>query len=299
MTPLISVVIPTYNRARDLKRALKSLLAQTYIHWEALVVDNQSDDDTDDVVSGFNDSRIKLAKIQNNGIIAASRNLGINLACGQYVAFLDSDDWWKPQKLEISLKYFQYGADVVYHDLYSVSRADQIFFPKKAKTFKLLKPVFNNLIEKGNALINSSVVVRKDILLAINGLSEDSDLISAEDYDAWLKIAKITDNFFRINKTLGYYWAGGGNVTNPQRTLKACDAIEVRYLNKDKENLTNPVSALGWLDYARGRAYYSLRHYESAERYLKTIKLNRSNFQIAIKARWTLLMIAFCRLRDF
>jgi glycosyltransferase involved in cell wall biosynthesis len=297
MAPLISVVIPTYNRARDLSRALKSLLAQTYIHWEAVVVDNQSDDDTDAVVNSFNDSRIKLAKIQNNGVIAASRNVGINLARGQYVAFLDSDDWWKPQKLEVSLKHLQYGADVVYHDLYSVSRVDQIFFLKKAKTFKLQKPVFNSLISNGNALINSSVVVRKDILLAINGLSEDLDLISAEDYDAWLKIAKITDSFFRINKTLGYYWAGGGNVSNPQRTLKACDAIEVRYLNK--ENLTEPGIALGWLDYARGRAHYSLRHYESAERFLKPIKLNRSNFQIAIKARWTLLMIAFCRLRDF
>src|SRR3989338_2810117 len=102
MKPIVSIVIPTYNRACDLERALKSVLAQTYSNWEALVVDNHSSDNTDDVVKSLNDSRLKLFKIHNDGVIAASRNAGVKHATGEYIAFLDSDDWWMPQKLEES-----------------------------------------------------------------------------------------------------------------------------------------------------------------------------------------------------
>ena len=74
---LVSVVIPTYNHAHFLGEAFQSIVDQTYTNWEALVVDNNSKDNTDDVVSSFDDIRIKLFKINNNGIIGASRNLGI------------------------------------------------------------------------------------------------------------------------------------------------------------------------------------------------------------------------------
>ena len=110
-TPRISIVIPTYNRARDLERALKSLKAQTFINWEVLIIDNESVDNTDEVVSGFSDPRMKLFKIDNDGVIAASRNLGIREASGEYIAFLDSDDWWKPKKLEESVKCLEKSAD--------------------------------------------------------------------------------------------------------------------------------------------------------------------------------------------
>lgn len=92
MSKLVSIVIPTYNRAQDLERALKSLLAQTFCDWEALIVDNYSKDNTDELIKSFNDPRMKLFKIHNQGVIAASRNVGIKNAKGGYVAFLDSDD---------------------------------------------------------------------------------------------------------------------------------------------------------------------------------------------------------------
>ena len=119
---LVSVVIPTYNRASDLKRALKSVLYQTYFNWEVLVIDNFSTDGTNELISEINDVRIKLFKIKNEGVIAASRNLGIKLSMGEYVAFLDSDDYWLPKKLEISLKFLKEGADIVYHDLHLFSK---------------------------------------------------------------------------------------------------------------------------------------------------------------------------------
>ena len=113
---LISIVLPTFNRSHVLGRAIDSVLAQTYSNWELIIVDNHSSDQTDILVNNYHSSKIVLLKIHNKGIIAKSRNCGINHAHGELVAFLDSDDWWYPKKLEIVMKYFD-QADIVYHDL--------------------------------------------------------------------------------------------------------------------------------------------------------------------------------------
>ena len=89
-SPLVSIIIPTYNNAEFLGKALKSVIDQTYGSWEAIVIDNNSTDQTDEVINKFQDIRIKYYKISNYGIIAKSRNLGINLAKGEWIAFLDS-----------------------------------------------------------------------------------------------------------------------------------------------------------------------------------------------------------------
>ena len=192
MNPLISVILPTYNRAGLLKRALSSIISQTYPHWEVLVVDNNSTDNTDQIVHDFNNERIRLLKVDNHGVIALSRNVGIREARGEYIAFLDSDDWWKSNKLEKSLAYLENGKDVVYHDLFVVAKRNQRVLWRKARTRTLKIPIFKDLITNGNALNNSSVVLRKKILEDIGGLSEDRSLVSIEDYDAWLRASLAT-----------------------------------------------------------------------------------------------------------
>lgn len=289
MTQLISIVIPTFNRVCDLKRALQSVQKQTYANWEALIVDNFSVDGTEEMVMEFNDPRMKLFKLHNKGVIAASRNLGISEANGEYVAFLDSDDWWAPEKLRISLFYLNQGAELVYHDLFLIKKPGQRFFPRKVRTRVLNKPVYEDLLISGNKINNSSVVVKKKLLTSIDGLSEDLDLVAAEDYDAWLRIAKITDKFHRINKTLGFYWAGGGNTTNPTQTLKIADVIESRYFDGDQ--IADVKLRYSWLDYARGRARFKLRCHELARKNLKKIHWNQAPPLIFFKAKWMLLAI--------
>jgi glycosyltransferase involved in cell wall biosynthesis len=286
--PVISVVIPTYNRANDLKRALKSVQVQTFTNWEVLIVDNHSVDNTDQVVSDFNDSRIKLFKIHNNGVIAASRNVGIREASGAYIAFLDSDDWWKPEKLKLSLDALNAGADLVYHDLFLVTKTDQRLFLKKVTTRGLTRPVFDNLLTNGNCIINSSVVVKKILLTSIGGISEDYDLIAAEDYDCWLRIAKLTDKFTRIPKSLGYYWAGGGNISNPERTIESVDAIVLRYL--DNKCMRHNGGA-NWIHYSRGRACYLLCNWELAKKHLSNIGWLGTPLKMYIKSQWMLQLI--------
>ena len=295
-SPLVSVVLPTYNRARDLERALNSVLAQSYSSWEAVVIDNHSNDDTEDVVARLDDRRITLHKIHNEGVIAKSRNMGMAHARGEYVAFLDSDDWWTPNKLEESVTRLAAGADVVYHDLFLVKRPNQRRFWRTARTRSLRRPVFEDLIANGNGLTNSSVVVRASLLRAIGGLSEDRALIATEDFDAWLRIAAISDRFERIPSTLGYYWAGGGTTSNPERVLETIDAIETRYASALSS--VRASGGGGWIEYGRAKAHYRLGANDRALKSL--VQLRRSELPLSIRAKAVglRLMIALRRIRD-
>lgn len=293
MNPLVSIIIPTYNRAEDLKRALQSVFDQTFTNWEVVVVDNHSVDDTDSLIKSFNNQKIKLFKIHNSGIISASRNLGLKHALGEYIAFLDSDDWWLPKKLEESIKYMIQGADIVYHDLFYVTKSDQRFNWRRVRGRKLKSPVFYDLLESGNALPNSSVVVRKKLLNEIKGLSEDKDMVSSEDYDAWLRIARISEKFQKIPDVLGFYWAGGGNVTNPDRTLKYITALEKLYIDTTPD--LGVKGRIFWLNYAKGRACFCLKDFKNANKHLSLNHWTRVPFIINLKTCWMLLVISLYR----
>jgi glycosyltransferase involved in cell wall biosynthesis len=289
MNPLVSIIIPTYNRAEDLKRALRSVFDQTFTDWEVLVVDNHSIDNTESLINSFNDPRIKLFKIHNEGVIAASRNLGLKHALGEYIAFLDSDDWWQPKKLEESIKYLGQGADVVYHDLFWVTRPDQSFFWRRTRGRNLKNPVFYDLIKNGTTLCNSSVVVRKELLKTINGLCEEENMVGAEDYDAWLRIAKISEKFQRIPQTLGYYWAGGGNMSNPSRTLKYIAVLEKLYICTIPD--LDVRQSIFWLNYTRGRACFCLKDFDGAKKYLSLNRWSRAPLMFSIKTCWMLFVM--------
>ena len=129
-TPLVSIVIPTYNHAKFISKALKSVIDQTYKNWEAIIIDNESVDETYKLVNDFNDPRIKYFKISNDGVIAKSRNLGIKEAKGDWIAFLDSDDWWTKDKLEVCFRKIGKNTDFIYH-AYEYVNKSKSFFKKK------------------------------------------------------------------------------------------------------------------------------------------------------------------------
>ena len=168
-TPLVSVVIPTYNHARYLGRALQSVLDQTYVNWEAIVIDNHSTDNTDEVMASFADPRFTYLKIHNNGVIAVSRNAGIRAAKGEWIALLDSDDWWTADKLQACFDSINDQVDLVYHDLEIVTDHPRLFRRKIIKSWQAKTPVLMDLLLKGNAITNSSVLVRKSLLEKIRG----------------------------------------------------------------------------------------------------------------------------------
>jgi glycosyltransferase involved in cell wall biosynthesis len=263
----VSVVIPTYNRARDLQRALNSVTAQTWKDWEVLVVDNHSQDETRRVVEGFREARMRLLTVHNHGVIGLSRNLGVAAASGEYVAFLDSDDWWLPKKLERCVEALAAGADVVYHDLYFATTASSRPRLRRASTRPLASPVLTDLLERGNALVNSSVVVRRSALIEAGGLSEDPRVASWEDYECWLRLARVTERFVRLRGVLGFYWAGGGNVTAPARTLRNLGHLRDMYFAPVGRGRDHDLPA--WIHYNLGRAHCRLGAYSEAVRHLR------------------------------
>lgn len=280
--PLVSIIIPTYNRAADLKRALNSVMAQTYAHWECLIIDNHSADHTDDIIRHFNDSRIKLFKIHNQGIIAASRNLGIKHAQGQYIAFLDSDDWWKPEKLQKSIDCLEQGADIVYHDLHRVKKPNQRLFLRRIKCRTLKAPVYSDLLKRGNGLANSSVVLNAKLMSQIKGFSEDIDLIAIEDFEGWCRIAKLTNRFHYISTPLGYYWSGGGNASSAKRAVVNLIRFQTLHLLPFLEKRSQSVMPLWW-QYAYARALYLTGNYRAALSILHSIQQGTCSFIIKLK----------------
>ena len=203
--PLVSVVIPTYNHGHYLGRALQSVLDQTYTHWEAFVIDNHSTDDTDQVLSRFADPRITVLKIHNNGVIAASRNMGIRAAKGQWIAFLDSDDWWTVDKLQVCLEHINGQVDVVYHRLEIVTNKSRLFGIRAINSWQVKTPVLIDLLVRGNAIATSSAVVRAALIQQLNGMNESPAMAAAEDYNTWLRIAQTSDGFTYVQERLGYY----------------------------------------------------------------------------------------------
>lgn len=232
--PKISVVIPNYNRARDLQRCLNSLLAQSFKDFEVLVCDDGSSDDSAAVAAQYSDKLdIVFQTAENFGGPARPRNRGIKIARAPYIAFLDSDDWWMKDKLLHSYIALEGGADVVFHDLFIVRTLDQRQFSEKIKSTYLESPVFESLLCDGVSIPNSSVVTRKNLLDQIEGVSEDRDLISVEDYDTWIRLANITEKFIRLPICLGYYWVGGGNISaaSPKQQM-LIKALYARHLDK-------------------------------------------------------------------
>ena len=294
--PLVSIVIPTYNRAHCISQTIKSVIEQTRTDWELIIIDNNSTDNTLEIISNFSDKRISIRQIENNGIVASSRNLGIKSSKGKYVAFLDSDDWWMPEKLEIALCALECGSDLVYHDLYKISKLPVVVKDHlRVPTRPLNCPVFVDLLTNGNAIVNSSVVVRRSFLQEISGFSEEEDLVGSEDFDGWIRISRLTEKFERLEDVLGYYWDGGGNLTSAKLTLSNNLFLSHRYetdLNRIfGENLP------GWMTYALARASLALDEFAEGRRYsLLTLKAKVSN-RIRLKALaiWVLSVIRFSR----
>ncbi len=278
---LVSIIMPSYNSGLYIKKAIDSVMKQTYSQWELIVIDNYSVDNTIEIARSYQCDKIKIFKTNNQGIIAKSRNLGIQKSSGNLIAFLDSDDWWENNKLSESVKHIQLGNDIVYHPLKIVNKSNSIFIPKSTSTIGFDNDIFSNLIEFGNFIPNSSVVVKKHFLEAVSYISEDENLMAAEDYDCWLKIAKLTNNFYCINNCLGHYFYNGTGSNSLERKIKNLEFLKVKYINKHVEmnGTLKPI----WVLYFEIRFNYIKRNFKKSEKLIK--ELIKRNLSISMKLK--------------
>jgi glycosyltransferase involved in cell wall biosynthesis len=279
-TPLVSVVIPTYNHAQYLRRALQSVIDQKYTNWEAIVIDNHSKDSTDEVMASFDDPRITYLKIHNNGVIAASRNAGIREAKGEWIAFLDSDDWWTTDKLKACWESINDKADLIYHDLEIVTEQSRLFGRKVIKSWQVKPPVLVDLLLNGNAIVNSSAVVRKNFLEKIGGINESVGMIASEDYNTWLRIAQLTDRFVHLPRRLGYYLTHNQSISQKDMSIpgRVAAAEFIHLLDDQKKNKLEAN-----FRYAGGRFNYLAGNHAKAKEDL-WLAMRHGNPLIRIKA---------------
>ena len=208
LNPLVSIIVPTFNRKDMLKETLDSILNQTYSNFELIVVDNYSNYDFFQSIKSLNDKRIKSFQNNNNGVIAANRNFGISLSKGEYIAFCDDDDIWEPSKLKTQIESMQKeNADLSFTD---------IGFLMNAKGYNLLhdfqRKILSLIVNMGsksiflfqNVICNSTVVVRKEVLNRVGVFNESSSIVKAEDYDLWLRVIRQHKTIYVNEKLLKY-----------------------------------------------------------------------------------------------
>ena len=202
--PFFSVVIPTYNQAKHLEEAIKSVINQTLQDYEIIIVDNYSTDETQDIIEKYKSNKIKMIKFNNKGIIGASRNQAIKISRGKWIAFLDSDDMWFKNKLKVIYEEIKNGSDV---KVYCSDELIENFNSKKKKLWyygPYNNDFYKSLLSNGNCVPTSSSVVNKEILLQDQiFFDEKKQFVTAEDYDFFLKIAKKGYKFEFLRKILG------------------------------------------------------------------------------------------------
>jgi glycosyltransferase involved in cell wall biosynthesis len=182
-TPCISVIIPTYNRCWILKEAIDSVLSQEYTDFEIIVVDDGSNDATAALLSAYGD-QIKTIYQGNSGVSAA-RNAGILMAKGKYVAFLDSDDIWLPEKLSCQVDFFHSHAEAVICQTDEIWIRNGVRVNPKNRHKKPSGMIFEPSLQL--CLVSPSAVMIKKSLFDAVGLFNEA-FPACEDYDLWLRI---------------------------------------------------------------------------------------------------------------
>ncbi len=260
--PLISVVIPSFNHAKWIGSAIDSVLSQTYQNFELLIIDNNSTDFTDEILANYSDERIRVIKVNNHGSIAFSRNRALDLARGEWIAFLDSDDCWKTNKLQTCYEHFSQETDFIYHHLTIISHEKKKQRDHTIKSRKLMSPIFLDLLVGGNTIATSSVVLRSQVYRAVNGMRENPELIGTEDFNTWLRVSKITDKFKLIPISLGYYRVHDKNVSL-KSGLKAIDEATKEFLGELSESQKRDMQSN--LLYLKVRSQFLQKQYDDME----------------------------------
>ena len=233
MNDLISIITPAHNTGKFISATIQSVLHQTYPNWEMLIVDDDSTDDTAQLVASFHDSRLVYIKNERNSGAAYSRNKALRMAKGRWIAFLDSDDLWHPQKLERQLAFMENGGFEFSYTCYSEIDEENrplgktVFGPKiitKQKMLDYCWPGCLTVMYDAKAL----------------GLIQIADLKKNNDYAMWLQLSKKADCHL-LQENLALYRKRLGSLTAHGKL----SLIRYHYLMfRQSENMPAVTSAL-------------------------------------------------------
>jgi len=222
--PVVSVIIPAFNRAWCLEATLQSVLDQTFKNFEVIVVDDGSTDGTLDLLRQF--PQVRVHRWEDNRGVSAARNLGITMARGEWICFLDSDDRWAENKLQVQVDWIQDHPEcrACYTDEIWIRNGVRVN-PKK-KHRKYSGDIFRHCLPL--CIISpSSIMMRASVLETIGGF--DTDLAACEDYDLWLRLASRYPVDFIPEKLIV---KTGGHADQLSQKFRGMDRFRVYALEK-------------------------------------------------------------------
>lgn len=260
----VSVIIPAYNAEKTIKKTIKSVLNQTFSDWELIVVDDGSTDSTKEVVAEIKDNRISLFSFPNAGVSAA-RNRGVNKSSGEFLAFIDADDLWTPDKLELQLKALQENpnAAVAYSWTDYINESDKIIYSGRHIT--LNGNIYEKLLVRYVLENGSNFLIRKDAYLKVGGF--DESISGGEDWELCIRLSQHYE-FVTIPKTQVLYRVSPHSSTTNVRKieLESLRVLEksyhqapqsVQYLKK--ESLADLYKYLLWKTLAGSKQHKGLQ----------------------------------------
>lgn len=240
---MVSVIIPTYNRADYIGNAIKSVLEQTWQNFEIIIVDDGSEDDTEQVVRHFNDSRIRYIRSDKNQGPCCARNIGIMEAVSEYIAFLDSDACWNKDKLEKQINKMSVcdqEVALVYCRVQSVGKNSQVekIWPPYDKELEIgLRGNMFRLLLMRNMIDTSTMLIRTSCLREIGGFEET--LNATEDWELALRIAERWNIEFVGDVLVDTYTTSSNRVSSdvPGHIKARCHMVEKYWKRMAEEGL--------------------------------------------------------------
>jgi len=271
--PLVSIVMPTHNRSLLLRRAVSSILEQTFTNFELIIVDDCSDDDTEHQVSTVDDHRIIYLKSESRVGAAAARNIAIKSARGRYIAFLDSDDEYLHNKLELQVNKFEEAPaniGIIYCGYYIAYESNHYY--------EVVPPEYKgnlfDILLKHNRIGSPTPLVRKECFNSC-GLFDES-LPSCQDWDMWLRISTKYDFDF-VNEPLAKVHNHGNQIsTNIDNKILSREKL----LEKYKSCTAEKPKTASYL-YQRLGFLHLLKHNQKTgiKYYLKSIASNPADLK--------------------
>lgn len=201
---LVSIITPVYNSERYIGETIKSVLAQTYSNWEMLIADDCSKDNTANIIKEFNDPRIKYFRLEKNSGAAVARNKALEKAQGKYIAFLDADDMWKPDKLEKQLNFMienKVGFSFTGYEILREKGNKTINVPSKLNYSQFMK---NTIIGTLTVMIDTDIVGEVRLV----NVKKDHDSMT------WAKLLREGHLAYGLNASLAYYRKVEGSISN-------------------------------------------------------------------------------------
>ncbi|MGN7934675.1 glycosyltransferase family 2 protein [Pseudomonas sp. 22447] len=252
---LVSVIMPSYNAEALIARSIQSVIDQAYDNWELIVIDDCSKDSTRQVVQSFveKDARIKLISLErNNGAPAAPRNIGVRHAIGPWIAFLDADDIWHPQKLKLQMEALEKsGVDFCCTQMKDFIDDTLLSFPK-VENIGCERISFAKQQLKGR-IPTSSVVLKKEIMLRFP-FNEDIRYKAVEDYHCWLRVHEAIGDSIKLSYPLLNYRRIAGQISGSKKYM-----LERMYMvHKEYPGTSSAHAALYTLTHALGGFYYRI-----------------------------------------